>query len=58
MPAAIRLTRPGWILTVASHPHGEFRHARAHAPAVENEDVSLVEVLEILEQSGRPVLPR
>ncbi len=53
----IRLTRPGWILTVAFTARGEFRHARAHGPAVEDEDVSRVEVLEILEQSGQPVLP-
>ncbi|WP_371484217.1 hypothetical protein [Kitasatospora sp. NBC_00315] len=53
----VRLTRPGWILAVAFHPHGEFRHGRAHGPAVENEDIDLVEVLEILEQCGNPVLP-
>ncbi|MGW2546335.1 hypothetical protein ACWC5I_37075 [Kitasatospora sp. NPDC001574] len=53
----IRLTRPGWTLTVAFHSHGEFRHARAHGPAVENEDMNLTEVLDILEQCGRPVLP-
>ncbi len=53
----LRLTRPDWVLTVAFTSHGEFRHGRAHGPAVENEDVSLVEILEILEQSGSPALP-
>ncbi|MCX5215383.1 hypothetical protein OG689_40100 [Kitasatospora sp. NBC_00240] len=50
----IRLARPDWILTVAFHSHGEFRHPRAHGPAVENEDVNLVE---ILQQSGSPAPP-
>lgn len=54
----VRLTRPGWILAVSFHPHGEFRHGRAHGLGVEDEDVSLAEVLEILEQCGSPVLPQ
>uniref|UniRef100_UPI002F90CB05 hypothetical protein n=1 Tax=Kitasatospora indigofera TaxID=67307 RepID=UPI002F90CB05 len=53
----IRLTRPDWTLALTFHPHGEFRHARAHGPGVENEDVGLVEILDILEHHGSPVLP-
>ncbi len=54
----VRLTRQDWILTLAFHPHGAFRHGRAHGPGAENEDMSLMEVLEILEQAGNPVLPK